>query len=199
MYIFVKDDTHHSSLGLVDDQIIKLMLALVEAPAFHKVIAVWSKAAFKAATLNELAQCGFGTDKSLFAFTISLPKADIVGELVRVAVEALLPLLSAPYIDPVLYEPFYYKGCFISDTPNAVKHEHQQNIKPFLLCQFFDDLQLVPVFSSYLVARNAFLLFLMDNHPAHFFAKGIAGFPLHGNISLVFIVMFHLLVGGNTV
>ena len=58
MYILVKDDTHHSSLGFVDDQIIKLMLALVEAPTFHKVIAVWSKAAFEAATLNELAQCG---------------------------------------------------------------------------------------------------------------------------------------------
>ena len=76
MHILVKDDPHHSSLGFVDDQIIKLMLALVEAPAFHKVIAVWSKAAFETAALNELAQCGFGTDRSLFAFTVSLPKAD---------------------------------------------------------------------------------------------------------------------------
>ena len=122
MYILVKDDTHHSGLGFVDDQIIKLMLALVEAPAFHKVIAVWSKAAFEAATLNELAQCGFGADRSLFAFTVSLPKADIVCELVRVAVEALLPLLGAPYLNPVLYKPFHHKGRFVRDTPNAVKH-----------------------------------------------------------------------------
>ena len=117
MHILVKNDPHHGGLGFIDDQIIKFMLALVEAPAFHKVIAVWSKAAFEAATLNELAQCGFGTDRSLFAFTVSLPKADVVGELVRVAVEALLPLLGTPYLDSVLYKPFYYKGRFVSDTP----------------------------------------------------------------------------------
>lgn len=164
-------------------------LALVETPAFHKVIAVWSKAAFETAALNELAQCGFGTDRSLFAFTVSLPKADVVGELVRVAIEALLSLLGAPYLDPVLYEPFHHKGRFVSDTPDAVKHEHQQNIKLFLLCQFLGDLQLVPVFSPYLVAGNTFLLFLMDNHPAHLFAKGMTGFSLHGKHELYDLVV----------
>ena len=55
MHILVKNDPHHGGLGFVDHQIIELMLALVEAPAFHKVIAVWSKAAFEAAALNKLA------------------------------------------------------------------------------------------------------------------------------------------------
>ncbi len=79
MHILVKNDSHHGGLGFIDYQIVELMLALVEAPAFYKVITVWSKAAFEAAALNELAQCGFGTDRSLFAFTVSLPKADVVG------------------------------------------------------------------------------------------------------------------------
>ena len=85
MHILVEDDPNHGGLGFIDYQIIELMLALVEAPAFYKVIAVWSKAAFEAAALDELAQCGLGTDRGLFAFAVSLPKADVVGELVRVA------------------------------------------------------------------------------------------------------------------
>ena len=55
MHILVKDDPHHGGLGFVDYQIVELMLALVEAPTFYKVISVWSKAAFEASSLNELA------------------------------------------------------------------------------------------------------------------------------------------------
>ena len=51
MHILVKNDPHHGGLGFVDYQIVELMLALVETPAFHKVIAVWSKAA----AVNQLA------------------------------------------------------------------------------------------------------------------------------------------------
>ena len=49
MHILVKNDPHHGGLGFVDYQIVELVLALVETPAFHKVIAVWSKAAFETA------------------------------------------------------------------------------------------------------------------------------------------------------
>ena len=40
MHILVKNDPYHGGLGFIDYQIIELMLALVEAPAFYKVIAV---------------------------------------------------------------------------------------------------------------------------------------------------------------
>ena len=40
------------------------------------------------------------------------------------------------------------------------------------------------------------ILFLLSLYS---YAKGMAGFPLHGNVGLVFIVVVHLLVGRNTV
>lgn len=43
MHILVKDNPHHSGLGLVDNQLINLMLALVEAATFYEIVAVGSK------------------------------------------------------------------------------------------------------------------------------------------------------------
>ena len=114
-------------------------------------------------------------------------------------VKPLLTLLGAPDPDAVLDEPFHHKGRFVCDPPDAVKHEHQQNIKLALPGPFLDDLQLVPVFGSYLVTGNAVLLFLVNNRPAHFLTKSVAGFSLHGNIGLVFIVVIHLLIGRHPV
>ena len=83
------------------------------------------------------------------------------------------PLLRAPYLDPFPFtDHSTTKGVFVSDTPDAVKHEHQQNIK--LFC-FASSLMIcsLSVFRPYLVAETPSLLFLMDNHPAHLFAKGM--------------------------
>ena len=175
------------------------MLALIHAPAFHKVIAIGGDAALKASILHKLPQGSFGTYGGFFAFTVRLPEPDVVGEFVGVVVKPLLALLGAPDPDAVLDEPFHHKGRFIRDPPDAVKHEHQQNIKLALPSPFLDDLQLVPVFRPYLVTGNAVLLFLVNNCPAHFLTKGVAGFPLHGNVGLVFIVVIHLLIGRHPV
>ena len=116
------------------------MLALVEAAAFYKVIAVWSKTTLKAAILDKLPQSGLGTDRGFFTFAIRLPEADIICELICVAVKPLLPLLRAPHPDAIFHKPFHHKGRFVRDTSDAVKHEHQQNIKLALLGMFLDDL-----------------------------------------------------------
>ena len=63
----------------------------------------------------------------------------------------------------------------------------------------FDRLELIPVFRPYLVAGQAVLLFLMDDHPAHLIYELVAFLTLHGDVSLVFIVIVHLLVGGHSV
>lgn len=62
MHILVRDDPHNSGLGLVDNQLVNLMLALVVASASCKVIAIGSKATFEAAVLVEMAQSGFCTN-----------------------------------------------------------------------------------------------------------------------------------------
>ena len=199
MHILVKNDTDNSSLGLVDGQFIKLMLLLVEPSALYKVVPIRGHAALKAAVLDDLAEGGFCADRGLFAFSVCLPESYVVGELVGMVVKPLLTLLGTPDTDAVLDEPLHHKGSFIRDAPDAVKHEHQQNIKLALLGVFFDNLELVTVFRPYLVTGHAVLLLLVNDCPALFLRKAVAGFPLHGNICLAFVVIVHLLVGGHSV
>lgn len=111
----------------------------------------------------------------------------------------LFPLLGTPNPDSVFRKPFYYKRGLIRDTANAVKHKDQQNIKLPLTGVFFDDLELVTVFCPDFVAGNAVLLFLVNDGPALFLRKAVAGFPLHGDVCLTFIIIVHLLTGGHPV
>ena len=64
---------------------------------------------------------------------------------------------------------------------------------------FFDDLELVTVFCPDFVAGNAVLLFLVNDGPALFLRKAVAGFPLHGDVCLTFIIIVPLLTGGHPV
>src|SRR5699024_10609551 len=65
--VLFKNSPYHSGLALIDHQIVKLMFALVEAPAFDQIIAIRGKPALEAARLDELTQSGPGADGSLFA------------------------------------------------------------------------------------------------------------------------------------
>ena len=114
-------------------------------------------------------------------------------------IKPLFSLLGTPDTDAVLDKPFHHKRRFVSDTPDAVKHKHKQNIEFPLLGSLLDDLQLVPVFGSNLMPGHTVLLFLMNDRPAHFFTEAMALSALHGNVGLAFVVVVHLLVGGHTV
>ena len=105
MHILIKNDPHNSGLGLVDNQLVNLVLALVVSPASNKVITIRGKVAFEAAVLDELAQSGFSTDGSLFTFAVRLPEPDIVGELIGMIVKPLLTLLCTPYPDAARASP----------------------------------------------------------------------------------------------
>lgn len=43
MHILVKGNADNGGLGFIESQLVDLMLALIHAPAFHKVIAIMSK------------------------------------------------------------------------------------------------------------------------------------------------------------
>ena len=96
MHVLVKDNVDNSGLGFIERQLVNLMLALIHAPAFHKVIAVGGDATLKASILHELPQGGFGADGGFFAFAVRLPEPDVVGEFVGVVVKSLLTLYRAP-------------------------------------------------------------------------------------------------------
>lgn len=152
IHIFIIYDTDNGSLLFIDRQHKNLMLALVEASAFYKVVTVRGKA-----------------------------------------------LLKAPALDPVSRKPLCNERRFIRNSSDPVKHENQQYVKLFLQGKLFDDLELVAVFCPHLMAGNAFLLLFVDDYPIFLLAELMAGFSLHGHIGLIFVVVIHLLVGGNTV
>lgn len=97
MHILIKDCADNSGFGLIDDQLVKLMLALVQASTFYKVVTIGGIAALKAALLYKLAQRCFRADRGFLAFAVRLPEADIVGKFVGVIVKPLFALLGAPY------------------------------------------------------------------------------------------------------
>lgn len=89
---------------------VEFVLALVDAATFHKVITIRRISAFEVTFFHKLAQTGAGSDRSLFAFAVCLPEADVVQQFVSVIVESLLTLLGTPYPDAVSYKPFYDNG-----------------------------------------------------------------------------------------
>ena len=64
---------------------------------------------------------------------------------------------------------------------------------------FLDNLELLLVLHLDLMSRNTVLLFLTNDGLALFLRKVVAGFPLHGDVCLTFIVIVHLLAGGHPV
>ena len=64
---------------------------------------------------------------------------------------------------------------------------------------FLDGLQFIPVLCPDLMSGHAIFLFFMNNRPALFLREAVAGFALHGDVRLAFIIVVHLLVGGYTV
>lgn len=199
MGILINNQANDSSLIFIDRKLKQFMFPFVQLAAPYKFVTVWGNTAAKTSGLYQLAQGGFGTDGGFFAFPVRLPEPDIVGQLIGVIIEPLLPLLGTPNTDAVFNEPFHHKGGLVRNTPDAVEHKNQQNIKPLLFGVFLDNLELVPVFRPHLVTGHTVLLLLVNDRPALFFCKPVAGFPLHGDVRLAPVIVIHLLVGGHTI
>ena len=60
-------------------------------------------------------------------------------------VEALLPLLGAPYLNTVLGEPFHHERRLVVDPPDPVEHEYQKDVKLVIQSRLFQFLDGVPI------------------------------------------------------
>ena len=98
---------------LVNDQIRHRLVPLVYPSQFYKIIAVRNRAAAPEPFLDHLAVLCPHTDGGLFTLAGSLPKPDVVHQLVNVGVEALLTFPGAPNLDALLNKPLYYEWSFI--------------------------------------------------------------------------------------
>ena len=113
--------------------------------------------------------------------------------------EALFAFLDAPDADALSDEPFYYERGFIRFSSQPVEHKDQQDVELALLRPLLNQLELVTVIGTDLVARDAGFLLLAYDGPAHLFGKLAAGFPLHGDISVIVRIVIDLLRCGDSV
>ena len=144
--------------------------------------------------LHHLTEAGAGADRGLFTLAVSLPKADIVEQLVNMVIKTLFALLCAPNLNTVLNEPLDNERRFVGDTSDSVKHKYKQDIELALAGKLFDRLNFVTIFGTDLMTGYAVLLFFVNDRPAHLIRKAVTGFALHWDIRFVVGVIVYLFV-----
>ena len=85
--------------------------------------------AYVAPLSGKLTEARFDAHRGFQALAGCLPVADVVHQLVHMAVKPLLALHAAPDLDAALDEPFHHEGRFIVPAAQAVKHEHQKDVE----------------------------------------------------------------------
>ena len=96
--------------------------------------------------------------------------------------DLLLPLVNAPYFNPMLRKPFKNKRRFVFDTTEAVEHKNEKHIEFPFEGGILEFLYRVTLGGGNLEARDTFFLFFDNNRPPLPFGKLAAGNPLHRNI-----------------
>ena len=90
---------------------------IVSASSMDELIAKWTSASTPDAISSHLRLCGFYSNGGFFTFTSSLPKANVVDELVGSAVQTLLAFSGTPNFNAVFNKPLNQKRSFILFAP----------------------------------------------------------------------------------
>ena len=78
---------------------------------------------------DDLADTVARAHRRFLALPRRLPEADVVHQLVAVALDPLLAFVGAPHFNTMLDEPFQHKRRFALDAPQPVEHIDQQDIE----------------------------------------------------------------------
>ena len=106
------------------------------------------------------------------------------------ALEFLFAFFYTEDPDSLLCEPFDYERSFIIPASQAVKHEYQKDIKPFIhgiIAKFLDG---IPVFRRHLETGYSLLTQFLDNRPALRFGKLAALNINSGRLHLLNLILF---------
>ena len=99
---------------------------------------------------------------------------------------------------PFFDKPFHHKGRFVSDTPDAVKHEHSRiSNLPCLARSLM--IWSLSRFSARTLCRIRRPPVLREQSSSPSFHRSGGTSALHGDVGLAFIVIVHLLVGGHSI
>ena len=120
---------HPDGFLRVDLQILDRLVAFVDAALVYRTIPVWHEATGIVPARDDLADAVAGAHGCFFALPCRLPEADVVHQLVTVALDPLLALVGAPHFNAVLDKPFQHKRRLTLDPPQPVEHIDQQDVK----------------------------------------------------------------------
>jgi hypothetical protein len=147
--------------------------------------------------LNHLRLCCLDTDGCFLAFTLRLPKTDVVEQLVNVLLNFLLPFLRTPYLNALANKPLDDEGCLVFLPAQPVKHIDKQDVEFLLQSGLADFDNGISVVSGNFITGDAFFGSGVNNLPTHTFAEFLAGTLLHGDV--VFCVFINLTLCGYSV
>ena len=170
------------------------MILFIEAPLLFQAVSIGNDPAAEPPLLHDLRQTGLCSGGGFEALTGGLPVTDVVQQFVDMIIHLLLPFHCAPHFDSVADEPLHHKGRLIVPPPQAVEHEHQQDVKLPFLGILTDLLNGVAVSGSYLETGDALFRKLFDDRPSLAFRKFTAVLFLHRDI-----IFFYLSFGRDSI
>ena len=182
---FFKDFAHPGGFLRVDLQVLHRLVALVYPALIDSPVSIRHEPTGKMPAGHDLPNAVAGADRGFLAFSCRLPKADVVHQLIAVALDPLLALVDAPHLDAMLDKPFQHKGGLAFDAPQPVKHIDQQDVKAAvarLLPQLLDH---IPLAGGHLGAGDSFLCLLHHHPPALLLGELAALDFLHGDVVVV--------------
>lgn len=180
--IFVKDQTNHFRLILVDLQVQHCAVALIDAAFIYRAIAIRNCSAGVMPLLCELPQAGFRADRGFQTLAGGLPVADVVQKLIHMVIKSLLAFFGAPYLNAVIDEPFHNKRRFVITTTQPVKHENEKDIEGIQRRLALDLLYGIALLGRHFESGDAFFGKLPNNVPAHLCGKLMTPLLLHGDV-----------------
>ena len=185
---------HPGGFLRVDLQVFDWLVALIDPPFVHGAVSVGHKAAGIVTARDDLADTVARAHRRFLALPRRLPEADVVHQLVAVALDALLALVGAPHLNTVLDKPFQHKRRFALDASQPVEHIDEQNVKFFVAgrrAQFLDHIAFA---GGNLGPGHAFFGLLLHHAPTLLLRKLAAGNFLHRDVIVV-----DLALGGDPV
>ena len=176
---------HPGGFLRVDLQILDRLVALVDAALVYGAVSVGHEATGIVPARDDLADAVAGAHRCFLALPRRLPEADVVHQLVAVALDPLLALMSAPHLNAVLDEPLQHKRRLALDPPQPVEHIDQQDIElPVAGCgsQFLNHIALA---GGDFGTGHTFFSFFHHHTPALLLRKLAAGNFLHRDVIVI--------------
>ena len=106
---FFKDFAHPGGFIRVDLQVLHRLVALVYPALIDSPVSIRHEPTGKMPAGHDLPNAVAGADRGFLAFSCRLPKADVVHQLIAVALDPLLALVDAPHLDAMLDKPFQHR------------------------------------------------------------------------------------------